>query len=355
MARNAIAPFVIGALLLFGCIESLAQSCTDQPSCSISSIYAPFSNCAPILPVTASHCTQANWGSQCTAKNNKCSPSSECPSCDTGGHPIDLATGNTDISQTDIRVPGLGGGLTLARTWNSVWPAIESAYREGLFGPNWRSTFEERVYPGSDGYMKYARGDGSFWSFGLGTGLAISNPNGFPTFTPVSPANETAILLQGLTNWTLLFQNGEQRMFDKVSGNLLSITDRNGNTTQLTYDGSFRLVTVTDPASRHLYFAYASPASYLVTAVTSDVGLSLSYAYDGQERLSQVTKPDHTTVSFQYDSNSNISAVLDSSGKVLESHTYDSQGKGLTSSRSGGVDAITVSYPQPPPLVVVTN
>jgi YD repeat-containing protein len=203
--------------------------------------------------------------------------------------------------------------------------------------------------------MKYARGDGNFWSLGVGTGLNIPNPNGFPTYTVVGPANQTATLLQGLTTWTLFFQNGEQRVFNTVSGNLLSITDRNGNTTQLTYDGSFRLVTVTDPASRHLYFAYASPASYLVIAVTSDVGLSLSYAYDGQGRLSQVTKPDHTTISFQYDSNSNISAVLDSSGKVLESHTYDSQGRGLTSSRSGGVDAITVSYPQPPPVVVVTN
>ena len=57
-----------------------------------------------------------------------------------------------------------------------------------------------------------------------------------------------------------------------------------------------------------------------------------------------VTKPDLTTVSFQYGSNSLISAVLDSSGKVLESHTYDSSGRGLTSSRAGGVEALTVSY-----------
>jgi hypothetical protein len=40
-----------------------------------------------------------------------------------------------------------------------------------------------------------------------------------------------------------------------------------------------------------------------------------------------------------------ITAVMDSAGKVLESHTYDSKGRGLTSSRAGGVEAITVSYP----------
>jgi len=57
-----------------------------------------------------------------------------------------------------------------------------------------------------------------------------------------------------------------------------------------------------------------------VTGVSSEVGLSLTYGYDGQNRLSQVTKPDQTTLTFQYDANSNITAVLDSNGKVLESH-----------------------------------
>ncbi len=70
----------------------------------------------------------------------------------TGGKPISFASGNTYITETDVRVPGLSNGLTLVRTWNSYWPAIESASKVGLFGPNWRSNFEERVFQGSDGY-----------------------------------------------------------------------------------------------------------------------------------------------------------------------------------------------------------
>ena len=104
---------------------------------------------------------------------------------------------------------------------------------------------------------------------------------------------------------------------------------------------------MTDPASRHLYFTYASPSSFLATGVTSDFGVSLSYAYDQLGRLTQVTKPDSTKVSFQYHDNGYITAVLDNNGKVLESHTYDSSGRGLTSSRAGGAEGITVSYPQP--------
>ena len=47
-----------------------------------------------------------------------------------------------------------------------------------------------------------------------------------------------------------------------------------------------------------------------------------------------------------YRANSNITAVLDTDGRILESHTYDVLRRGLTSSRANGVDAVTVTYPQ---------
>jgi YD repeat-containing protein len=165
------------------------------------------------------------------------------------------------------------------------------------------------------------------------------------TFHVVAPANGRATLAYGASQWTLKFDNGEQRIFDNTSGSLVAIVDRNGNTTQLSYDSTGRLVTVTDPASRHLYFAYGSNSSGLVTSITSDLGLSLSYLYDSQGRLIKVTKPDQTTLSFEYDGNSMITAVKDSDGKILESHAYDSIGRGLTSSRANGVQSVTVSYP----------
>jgi len=265
-----------------------------------------------------------------------------CASCAAAaaGHPIALATGDTYIEENDISVPGLGGGLALNRIWNSLWPATQLNSKVGLFGPNWRSSFEERVFSSGDGYVKYARRDGSFWSF------AYTGSNNGTGWTTAAPANVPATLIQGSSSWSLTFQNGEQRLFDMNSGNLTSIIDRNGNTTQIVYDAIGRLVTVTDPAGRHLYFGYANNSSYLITGVTSDFGISLSYTYDSQGRLTQVTKPDQTTINFEYDANSFISAVKDTSGKVLESHTYDSSGHGLSSSRANGVDSVTVSYPK---------
>jgi YD repeat-containing protein len=275
----------------------------------------------------------------CTGPAATCNANAWCPTCNsqtptpTGGAPINLTNGNTYIQQTDVSLPGLGGGLKLTRTWSSIWPTSQGISATGLFGTNWRSTFEEQVFTGSGG-IQYARGDGSYWIFASGSSGNV-----------VAPANVTATLTSGASYWTITFQNGEQREFDNTSGSLIAIIDRNGNATQLSYDATNRLTTVTDPVGRHLYFSYGS-GSNLVASVTSDVGLTLGYAYDSQGRLSQITKPDLTTISFQYNANSLISAVLDNNGIVLESHTYDSSGRGLTSSRANGVEAVTVAYPQ---------
>jgi YD repeat-containing protein len=266
-----------------------------------------------------------------------------------------MCTGDVYVDQTDASVPGLGGGLRLSRRWNSVWPANEIATSVGLFGPNWKSTYEESVFMGGDNFLKYSRGDGGYWSFATNpislSGGSDANAipiGGSPANTPLivaSPANASATIVQTATNWVIYFKDGEQRQFSLTTGQLTAIIDRNGNTTQLSYDSSNRLVTVADPGGRHLYFNYTG-SGLLVTSVTSDIGLTLSYTYDAQGRLSQVTRPDLTTLNFAYNAQSQITSVTDANGKVLESHTYDSMGHGLTASQANGVNAVTLAYPQ---------
>jgi YD repeat-containing protein len=286
------------------------------------------------------------WGDAGVSLKPTCGPPANaandvCLSCIAAGRPINLSTGNTYIIESDISIPGLGGGLSLSRTWNSMLPQMQNSY-PFMFGVNWRSTYEERLIMNSgDGYVKYLRPDGSVWSFAV---VTMGTPN---VYQAAAPANDkTTTITDGSTSWTVTFQSGEKRLFSATSGVLTSIVDRNGNSTQLSYDASNRLITVTDPASRHLSFTYVSPSSNLVSSVTSDVGITLSYAYDGQGRLTQVTKTDNTVISFVYDTQNRITAVKDNEGKILESHTYDPLGRGLTSSRANGVDAVTVTYPQ---------
>jgi YD repeat-containing protein len=349
----------IFVLALAGCLLTVGMYASAQTG---QNCFSSFQFCAFCgdLPIPGATCvTEITILSICTAPSPACpaaaQPYEACPDCAArgagqqdpakAGSPINLATGNTFIRQRDFAVPGLGGGLTLIRTWNSKWPSTQTASHVGMFGPNWRSTYEERVFLGSDNYMKYARSNGSFLSFAyLGPIWEVA---GGPSGNPNDNVLQVTNMLQGLSNWTVTFQDGEQRIFNKTSGSLMSISDRNGNTTQLTYDTLNRLVTVTDPASRTITYTYQSPTSYLVTGVSTSVGISLSYSYDTQGRLSQVTNPDSTTLNFTYNSQSLITSVTDSNGKVLESHTYDSASRGLTSSRALGAEAIIVSYPNP--------
>ena len=325
--------------------NSLARS-VKNPSCL--KVWSwddfPDSNAPPTLLCCNPSASPVN--ETCIAPRASCgapitAPNKICKSCAAAGKPINLMTGNTYIEESDISVPGLGGGLNLSRTWNSILPG--SGTTPFMFGVNWRSNFEEQlIFVTGDGYLDYARGDGSVWSFAI----SDSDPGDNSVFKLAAPATDTTTTLaKGSPSWIMSFKSGEKRMFDSSTGRLTSIADRNGNTTSLTYDTTGRLSSVTDAAARHVFFNYPDGSSPLVSSVTTDVGLSLSYLYDPQGRLSQVTRPDSTTITFQYDASSNITAVLDMNGKILESHTYDPLHRGQTSSRANGVEAVTVTYP----------
>jgi YD repeat-containing protein len=269
-------------------------------------------------------------------------PESTCTACKAAAEaaqPINLTTGDTYIMQTDVSVPGLGGGLQLTRTWNSILPAPQKAYG-GMFGMNWRTNLEQRlIYNTPDHYLRMTQSDGAVWSF------ATESASNTIVYRTIAPGNELTRVTSGDTVYSVAEKDGTKKLFSSSTGLLASIIDRNGNTTQLSYDSANRLITVTDAAQRHLYFSYSDNTSTLVATVTSDVGISLSYTYDAQGRLIKVTKPDSTAVSFDYDFNSMITAVKDNEGKALESHTYDANGRGLTSSRANGVESVTVTYP----------
>lgn len=316
------------------------NSCQTQVVCSVYSLY--YGACIPPMPLGAHNCSwNGPWSWICDVPTYNCSPS-PCPTCNTSGagKPIDLSIGNTYIEETDVRLPGLGGGLGLSRRWNSQTPGY------GIFGLGWTSNVEDRIYVGGDYLLKHLRGDGSIWSFGFS---GYSQDGSAVQYLQAGPRNTGASASLDATNLTITLKGGDQKTFDRNTGALLSATDRNGNTTLFSYDSSNRLVTVTDPASRHLYFTYSQinlgqSTVSVVTNVSSDFGVSLSYQYDTLARLTKVTAPDATFVNFNYSPTNFISSVTDTNGKTLESHTYDSLGRGLTSSKAGGVEAVTVTY-----------
>jgi RHS repeat-associated protein len=254
------------------------------------------------------------------------------------GSPVNLTNGNTWISHSDYSIPGLGGGLGLTRTWNSLWSNNQPVELVGLFGNSWRSNFEERLQGLAGGGIRYWSHNGASWTFDYDSINQI--------YYLVSPANlRAALTVDSISGQkTVTYPNAERHVFDS-NGYLIALGDRNNNQTMLTRDGSGRLTLVTSAGGQSLQFNYPNSASRLVSSVQDSTGIIANYSYDGSSRLTQVAYSDGGQYNYTYDANSLITSGTDATGKVLESHTYDSSRRGLTSANANGVNAVTFSYP----------
>ena len=266
-----------------------------------------------------------------------------CDCAGKAGGPINVTNGNIWITHQDYQLPGLGGGISVSRTWNSFWSQSNPPQMAGVFGDSWRSTYEERLQTGS-GSILYWRSTGDHWTF---------TPD--PTtqgYTVSSPQDEHATLAQNAAsgNYVITFADGSKETF-LPTGYLLSLADRNGNQTTVTYDTANRITQVTDAAGRVLNFNYPDGKTAQAQSLSDAVGTVATYAYASYcpavtsctNLLKTVTYADGSSLNFQYTGNL-ITNVADGGGKTLEAHTYDSSGRGLTSAKANGVEMVSVTY-----------
>ena len=256
------------------------------------------------------------------------------------GQPINLSTGDVWISKKDYSVPGLAGGLSVTRTWNSLWNLNNPPFSAGMFGIGWTSDFEERLQVLSSTQIEYWRGSGNAWAF--------MQPGGCPScaYSVVAPPNQHASLTYNTSTalYTLTLADGTKKTFNN-SGYLTAVTDRNGNQTTITYDSSNRITKVTAPGGQSLTLSYGIALDpNRVTSIQDSVGTAATYSYSSS-LLTQATYADGSQLNYAYDANNNVTSVTDSQAKILETHTYDGSGRGLTSSRANSVDSITIQYP----------
>ncbi|HEY1525710.1 MAG TPA: RHS repeat-associated core domain-containing protein [Candidatus Angelobacter sp.] len=261
-----------------------------------------------------------------------------CTQCQAqAGAPINVITGNTWIQQQDYALPGLGGGIELTRTWNSTWSNNRPPKQVGMFGDGWTSSYEESLSQSASG-LKYWSGAGTAWIF------SFNSSTGTYTLSSPSDARGTLTFDSTLNQYTVTLKDGTKRIFDS-GGRLLKLLDRNANTTSLVYDSSGRLSTVTDAAGRTLSFAYADPSNVnQVTTVSDAVGTIATYTYAPNGVLSSVIYADGSGFNFTSDASNLITNVTDPGGKTIESHSYDSLRRGLSSAEANNVRSVSISY-----------
>ncbi|WP_205570594.1 MULTISPECIES: RHS repeat domain-containing protein [Ralstonia solanacearum species complex] len=168
------------------------------------------------------------------------------------------------------------------------------------------------------------------------------------TWTTFGSRDTLARLSDGagtLTGWQYTVAGTGAVEAYSTNGKLLSVQERNGRTTTLTYNASNQLIKVTAATGRSLTFAY--DAQGRIVGVTAPDGAIAQYAYNTNGMLSTVTLADNTTRQYVYEDTrfpTALTGVIDEAGVRYATYAYDDQGRAITSELTGGTDRYQFQY-----------
>jgi len=223
----------------------------------------------------------------------------------TGGDPVDIATGDVILSETDVTLP-------------SVLPLVlqrvhRSSRRTGRwFGQSWLSSFDQRLLITADRVIG---------AFADGRVLTWTNPDG-SAGSPVLPVTGAA--------WPLRRSpDGAYTVTDPQQGLTWRFEPRPGYGAVADGQGELPLVSVSDRVGHQVAFSYGpdgQPASVTHSGgyhirVTVTGGHVTGLALAGRDG-----SPDVALRSFEYDAAGNLSGVVSSSGLPLR-FSYDDAGR----------------------------
>jgi RHS repeat-associated protein len=236
------------------------------------------------------------------------------------GGPVNCATGNQTLSQTDLLVGGRGPGLKLTRTYNSQ--LANAAGVPGPFGYGWASPYSAHLTVTAHCAEKVCHDIGTVVQ-GNGSTVAFElHEHETPEWAPVSPLIQ-ATLKEHRGNFIYTLPDQTELEFNS-GGQLISETDRNGNSVSLEYSEG-RLESVSDDAGRELTFAY--DAGGQIESVTDPMGNTVKYGYEDGD-LVTVTEPGESSPRWEYKYNSSheLTSETDGRGNSLKTE-YDDDGR----------------------------
>ncbi|WP_369964025.1 RHS repeat-associated core domain-containing protein [Leifsonia sp. EB34] len=261
----------------------------------------------------------------------------------TAGDPVDTATGYFGETVADLSTPGLGEALNVTRTYSSsladpAGPAGSGAVN-GAFGHGWTFNYGMSATTGTGGAVTIHQEDGSSVPFTLSGS----------TYTPSAPRFDATLVKSG-TTYVFTRHATDQFTFDVTTGHLTKISDPAGRAaspqyaTNVAYDASGNLSTVTDPGGRVYTFTWTGSH---ITKVVTGAGQEVDYVYNTGGNLAEVygvgttrtggTNGDQDHTQYQYNTLNLMTSERspDNYGKSttptpVTSMTYDSSERVLT-------------------------
>ena len=239
------------------------------------------------------------------------------------GHGINFGTGNKYVSETDISLDG-PVQLAFSRTYNS------QSTVSGVLGYGWSASFTDKLIDATS-TITLVRSDGRHVHF-------TANPDN--SFTSVLGSSETIIRITG--GFQLTRANRDVHTYDS-QGRLTAIAHANGTSLTYAYTGD-QVGSITDSLGRTLSFTYTDNK---LTSLATPAG-SVTYSYDGNGNLTSVNRPGNANQTYEYATSGdihNLTGIIDAAGLRLQTLTYDSSDRVVTSALAGNSESVTIGYP----------
>jgi RHS repeat-associated protein len=247
------------------------------------------------------------------------SPPPKCQECTCTASPCFVKQGNFVNAANDLTIRTSGLPLAVSRFYDSARPV------DGPAGVGWTFNLPTRLFyavytqstPGTFGReANVSMPDGSRYRF-------KENPDGL-TFSPPSGRYETLVKNTD-GSFDLTPQRTRQRYHLSPTGALMSMSDDNGNTLGLTYDGSGRLQRVADASGSGRSVSFYYGADGRVSAVQDSAGRQVQYFYDNSGLLTSVVDAAGRRTSYAYvqaGTGPLLARVSDGFGRALSEISY---------------------------------
>ncbi|WUH91940.1 polymorphic toxin type 24 domain-containing protein [Streptomyces sp. NBC_00433] len=259
--------------------------------------------------------------------------------------PIDVATGDMILTQTDLTLPGTLP-LVLQRTHLS-------SYRIGRFyGPSWASALDQRLELDDQG-VAFVADDGSILLYPVPQPGVPAFPSHGPRWplewdgTPGSPLRITKTEAGHTLHFTTV-PGATATPGGPMPLPLTEVTDRNGNSYAITHDDDGVPIEIHHSGGYHLTLSSGNgrvtALRLLDPAAPDSPGTFVrAYAYDESGHLTAVTDSTAVPYRFTYDTAGRITSWTDRNDTSYH-YTYDHRGRCVATRGTEGFLNSTFSY-----------
>lgn len=231
--------------------------------------------------------------------------------------PINLATGNFDFRHTNMSLQAKMP-LDFTATYHS-----RDDYN-GSIGYGWHHSWEWRIEREDQTVVNVVTPVGAKYTYKPTSDGHYRTPDG--TYNTLIKQADGTYLMETPQNWKYIFRQ---------DGLLYSITDHNGNQTQLTYQNTVlqkvetvgasmtfdygpggKIATVTDQTGRQVKYEYDEDTHDLISMELSD-GAVIRFKYDDKHQMTEMTNPEgNATLVNTYDDNGRVIRQKDFNGNT---------------------------------------